>query len=110
MPPGIGETRSWFMTRALVPRVPEKLLTTSVAVALALGAGLGATGPLRATPAAAQRAQPGTTRPPAAPPATPGPAAPGAPAAGGVATVPGMPPVVDPSNLYSETRAGMMSP
>ncbi len=27
-----------------------------------------------------------------------------------IQTVPGMPPVVDPSNLYSETRAGMLSP
>jgi DNA-binding beta-propeller fold protein YncE len=27
-----------------------------------------------------------------------------------VETVPGMPPVVDPTNLYSETRAGQMSP
>jgi len=27
-----------------------------------------------------------------------------------VTTVPGMPPVVDPANLYSETAAGRMSP
>jgi len=27
-----------------------------------------------------------------------------------VATLPGMPPVVDPSNLYSETAAGKLSP
>ena len=27
-----------------------------------------------------------------------------------VETVPGMPPVVDPANLYSETRAGKLSP
>jgi YVTN family beta-propeller protein len=31
-------------------------------------------------------------------------------AVGAIATVPGMPPVVDPANLYSETRAGMLSP
>ncbi|MBS0521417.1 MAG: YncE family protein [Proteobacteria bacterium] len=31
-------------------------------------------------------------------------------AAKSVATVPGMPPVIDPSNLYSETVAGKMSP
>jgi YVTN family beta-propeller protein len=30
--------------------------------------------------------------------------------AGTLATVPGMPPVVDPSNLYSETTAGKLSP
>jgi YVTN family beta-propeller protein len=31
-------------------------------------------------------------------------------AAGGVDTVPGMPPVVDPANLYSEAAAGKLSP
>lgn len=34
----------------------------------------------------------------------------GAAAAPAVNTVPGMPPVVDPNNLYSETGAGMLSP
>jgi YVTN family beta-propeller protein len=38
----------------------------------------------------------------------PAPAAPAVPAA--IATVPGMPPVVDPSNLYSETSAGKYAP
>jgi YVTN family beta-propeller protein len=38
-----------------------------------------------------------------------GPATGGSPAAGTVTTVPGMPPVVDPSNLYSETTAGHLS-
>ena len=43
-------------------------------------------------------------------------AQPGAPAASGavrvpaIATVPGMPPVIDPSNLYSETSSSHMSP
>jgi YVTN family beta-propeller protein len=32
------------------------------------------------------------------------------PAAGAIATVPGMPPVIDPANLYSETAAGKMRP
>ncbi len=32
-----------------------------------------------------------------------------APAASGVTTVPGMPPVLDATNLYSETRSGVMS-
>ena len=32
------------------------------------------------------------------------------PAFGGVDTIPGMPPVVDPANLYGETRADRMSP
>jgi len=34
----------------------------------------------------------------------------GATAHHGVDTVPGMPPVPDAKNLYSETRAGMLSP
>lgn len=38
------------------------------------------------------------------------PLAPGVAAAETVQTVPGMPPVVDPSNLYSETGAGHLSP
>jgi DNA-binding beta-propeller fold protein YncE len=37
-------------------------------------------------------------------------AAPAAPATPAVATLPGMPPVVDPANLYSETAAGKLSP
>ena len=32
------------------------------------------------------------------------------PAANSVATIPGMPPVIDPANLYSEAAAGKMSP
>jgi len=32
------------------------------------------------------------------------------PALAAIATVPGMPPVVDPRNLYSETTAGKLSP
>jgi len=35
---------------------------------------------------------------------------PAAPAAATLATIPGMPPVVDPHNLYSETAAGKLSP
>jgi len=31
-------------------------------------------------------------------------------AAGAIRTVPGMPPVIDPNNLYSETQAGKLSP
>jgi len=37
-------------------------------------------------------------------------AAPGVAFAGPIETVPGMPPVVDPTNLYSETAAGKFSP
>jgi DNA-binding beta-propeller fold protein YncE len=37
-------------------------------------------------------------------------AAPAAPATPAGATLPGMPPVVDPANLYSETAAGKLSP
>lgn len=32
------------------------------------------------------------------------------PPATGIETVPGMPPIVDPRNLYSETQAGRLSP
>jgi YVTN family beta-propeller protein len=39
-----------------------------------------------------------------------GPTPAAAPAAGAVATVPGMPPVVNPANLYSEAGAGHLSP
>ena len=35
---------------------------------------------------------------------------PAAPAAGAVKTVPGMPPVVDPANLYGETAAARLAP
>jgi DNA-binding beta-propeller fold protein YncE len=61
---------------------------------------------------AAVLALPGCDRAPAPPPAPPAPpvvtAAPAATAA--VATVPGMPPVQDPTNLYSETSANKLSP
>ncbi len=67
--------------------------------ALGLTAAGGAAAILRAGPAEAQSSTP--ARPPAAA---------SAPAGGAIATVPGMPPVVDPANLYSETRAGMMHP
>ena len=59
-------------------------------VSLALSVGLLSAGPAIAQPAALR---------PAATPASP-------PA---VSTVPGMPPVVDPTNLYSETGAGRLS-
>ena len=38
------------------------------------------------------------------------PAIAGEPAARGIQTIPGMPPVVDPNNLYSETRSDKLSP
>ncbi len=60
----------------------------------ALGVALALLVALRAGAAAAQQ-----------PPATAAPPPPHA-----VDTVPGMPPVPDPTNLYSETRAGMLSP
>ena len=43
-------------------------------------------------------------------PTRPAAAQPAAPAAGAVKTVPGMPPVVDPANLYGETAAGKLAP
>ena len=56
-------------------------------------------------------AQPAKSPAQSAPPARPAPAAPGRSAGTGpITTVPGMPPVADAANLYSETRAGMMSP
>jgi YVTN family beta-propeller protein len=47
---------------------------------------------------------------PSAPAPTPPTLAPAAPSAGTLQTIPGMPPVPDPANLYSETGAGRLSP
>ena len=63
--------------------------TLVVSLALALGAAAGAIAQPAGTPGAA------TVQPPGATPA--------------IVTVPGMPPVVDPSNLYSETTSAHLS-
>ena len=80
--------------RASARLVARRPVGAAAAAALGLAAvgsvtGGGTPGILRAGPAEAQSSTP---------------------AAGAVTTVPGMPAVVDPANLYSETRAGMMSP
>ena len=65
----------------------------------------------QATPASAATAASavpaGAAVAPAAPPVATPPAAPSAPA---ISTIAGMPPVVDPKNLYSEVAAGKVSP
>jgi YVTN family beta-propeller protein len=63
---------------------------------------------LSASPAAAQPSAPPVAQPSAPPPAAAAPPAP--PAANPIQTVPGMPPVLDPKNLYSAAGPNMLSP
>jgi DNA-binding beta-propeller fold protein YncE len=71
------------------------------------GSSLAALGGVAAAVALAQSASPPAPSSPAPAPASAAPVAPAAPPA--VATVPGMPPVVDANNLYSEQGAGKVA-
>ena len=92
--------------------LPSRFRAASVAsLALAAAAlvGLASARPAQAAPSAGVQG-PASASAAAPATATPGPAATPAPIARPAAVPPGMPPVPDPRNVYSETGAGRLSP
>ena len=95
--------------------VVKRNLIAAAAVLVSLGAGYGIATAQEASPApapsdsATQSLPSGTAAPSAGVAAANQPTYPGAtPSA--IQTIPGMPPVVNPTNLYSETTAGHIAP